>query len=76
MVSILLHYFVITGLHEEQLSFLHLVTEEQGSDEDLEGSSFIEENRDESWYPSESEVRYWKQQEEKTCIGKEKVSQG
>ena len=71
----MLHYFV-AGLHEGQLPLLHLVEQEPVSDENLEGSSFIEENRAESWYPSESEVRYWKQQEEKTCIDKEEVTQG
>jgi len=63
------------GLHEGQLLLLHLVEQEPVSDENLEGSSFIEENRAEYWYPSESEGRYWKQQEEKTCIDKEEVKQ-
>jgi len=63
-------------LSEEQLKFVQQCKEEEVSDSEFIESSCDEENEDQTWYPSESDVEEWKEEIAKRNEYKESLKQG
>ena len=66
----------VLDLSEEQLKFFQQFKEEEVSDSELIESSCDEENEDQTWHPSESDVEEWMQGKEKKTEYKESLKQG